>query len=342
MQVAVTGGRGFICGEIVRQLLEEYDVEHIYVIDNNSKHSTKNDLPYSGDDPRVSFINYDLTEVVHNIRHYKHLANIFSKCDYIIHGAAVIGGIKLFHDLPYTIISENDAILQGVLDPLIHLTSRPKFTYISSSMVYESTTIYPSQERDTNIIPIPMSSYGFSKLSGERYLDAFNREYGLDYVIVRPFNVTGCGEYPQTEVGMAHVTNDIIRKIHDGQGTEEYPLEILGDGNQIRHYTVLQECAAGILAATFLGQSGEAYNIGSQKGHTVNQLVQIIWHKMRPNQTLYKKHIDGYEFDVQKRVPNTCKAEHDFGFACKLTLEDTIKDTIQWTVNVLEEENVKA
>jgi nucleoside-diphosphate-sugar epimerase len=187
-----------------------------------------------------------------------------------------------------------------------------------------------------------MSSYGFSKLSGERYLDAFNREYGIDYVVVRPFNVTGCGEYPQTEVGMAHVTNDIIRKIHEGQGTKDNALQILGDGEQIRHYTVLQECAAGILAATFLGKSGEAYNISSKKGHTVNELVDLIWSKMRPNQKLHKKHIDGYEFDVQKRVPNTYKARNDFGFECKLTIEDTIQDTIQWTINVLKEENVTA
>ena len=162
--------------------------------------------------------------------------------DVCFHLAAKIGGIKYFHDYPATILNENNIMLANVFSAAV--LHKVKIVYISSSMVFERTTIFPTPEDAVFESPPPVTHYGFSKLVGEYYCRAFSEEHGVPYTICRPFNAYGPGEYPEDEPGIAHVIPDLARKVLRGQ----YPLEILGAGQQVRCYTYVTDVADGIVA----------------------------------------------------------------------------------------------
>ena len=126
-----------------------------------------------------------------------------------------------------------------------------KVTYLSSSMVFESTDRWPSKEGDERLVPPPLSSYGFQKLAVEYFARAAWDQYQVPYTILRPFNCVGIGESRalgdveidsgNVKLAMSHVVPDLVQKILEGQD----PLHLLGDGEQVRHYTYGGDLARG-------------------------------------------------------------------------------------------------
>ena len=245
MKVLVTGGVGFIGSEVVKQLLEKgYDVK---VADNLSKSESSVKEGYE-------FVKVDLTEKDKTI-------DAFKDVDVCINMAAKIGGIGYFHKYPATILSENNKIYSNTFDAAVKNNIK-RMIYISSSMVFESTDKFPSKEEHVEKIPPPKTSYGFSKLSGEWYCRAYKEEYGLNYSICRPFNAYGINEFPREEIGYAHVIPDLIKKILSGQ----YPLELLGDGQQTRCFTHVKDIANGIITVMESKRAvNEAFNVSSPR-----------------------------------------------------------------------------
>lgn len=326
--VVVTGGLGFIGSELVRQLEKRSDVGEIYIFDNASKHLRKsipeNCYPLDLSDPaNIPFISEFLKA--------KNISIVYSL-------AALIGGIKYFHDHPADILYRNNSITGNTLQAIVESKTDCHFTYISSSMVFETVDVFPTKESDLK--SIPASAYGFSKLVGEFLCEAYLRQYGVTYTICRPFNAYGCNEYPK-EVGIAHVIPDLIKKILDGQGTQDNPLEILGDGNQVRCYTHVSDIAHGIISATkhvlhptganlaYQGDSND-FNISCAKPHTVNEVAELIWTHIHGDKPLYRKYLPSFEYDVQKRIPDTTKAKKILGWEAQFTLEEELHTIINW------------
>ena len=169
----------------------------------------------------------------------------------------MIGGISYFHEFEYDLLSENEKIISSTIDTAIEVKNESnklkRVVYLSSSMVFESTTIYPTQESDLSKIPPPISSYGFQKLAVEYFARSAYSQYGLEYSIARPFNAVGIGEVKaktkkdltesSKKLALSHVVPDLILKTLNYNGK----LEILGKGNQIRHYTYGEDLAKGIV-----------------------------------------------------------------------------------------------
>ena len=306
----VTGGAGFIGSEIVRQLLNRgYQVR---VADNLSKKDTQIDK-------RAQFIKVDLTNK-------EETNNVFTGVDICINAAAKIGGIGYFHKFPATILSENNKIYSSTFEAAVRNKIK-RMVYISSSMVFESAKTFPSKEEDIFKIPSPVSSYGFSKLSGEWYCKSFWDEYRLPYSICRPFNAYGINEFPEREVGYAHVIPDLIRKILDGQ----YPLEMLGDGQQTRCFTHVSDIADGVITASLhKNAKNEDFNIGTDKEIKMIDLAGGIWHVMGMQQPLKVKYTEGFKFDIRRRVPNVEKAKKLIGWKPKVKFENGLKEVIAW------------
>src|SRR5256714_2176144 len=109
----------------------------------------------------------------------------------------MIGGISYFHEFAYDLLAENERILAATFDAAIAGFTRghlQKITVISSSMVFESATTFPTPEGAQLLSPPPVSTYGFQKLASEYFARGAQEQYGLPYTIIRPFNCVGIGE----------------------------------------------------------------------------------------------------------------------------------------------------
>lgn len=310
LKFLVTGGAGFIGSEIVRQLLD--GGYYVRVADNLSK---KDSMP----DPRAQFVKVDLT----NKRDSK---KVFKDIDICINAAAKIGGIGYFHKYPATILSENNKIYSCTFEAAVE-ENISRMVYISSSMVFESAKKFPSFESDVNKIPPPVSAYGFSKLSGEWYCHSFWDQYKLPFSICRPFNAYGINEFPEREVGYAHVIPDLIRKIIVGQ----YPLELLGTGQQSRCFTHVSDIASAIIKIS-LNPNGrnQDFNIGSDQEIKMVDLARTIWYIMGIKKPFKVKFVKGFEFDIKRRAPNVGKVKKLISWEPKVRFEDGLKEIVAW------------
>jgi nucleoside-diphosphate-sugar epimerase len=213
-----------------------------------------------------------------------------------------------------------------------------KVTYMSSSMVFESTTHWPSVEGDERRVAPPLSSYGFQKLAVEYYARAAWDQYQLPYTIVRPFNCVGIGEgrargeveilSGNVKLAMSHVVPDLVQKVLKGQD----PLHILGDGNQVRHYTYGGDLASGIVdAMEHPAARNEDFNLSTAESTTVRQLAEMIWRKIKgPSAPLRLVSDDPFTHDVQKRVPAVEKAWQVLGFEATTSLDDMLDEVVPW------------
>ena len=147
--------------------------------------------------------------------------------------------------------------------------------YVSSSMVFERATEFPTTEEHLADCLAPRSAYGFSKLAGEVYTRAAHDEHGLRYTICRPFNAYGPGELPDAdEPGIAHAVPDLIHKALTGRR----PLEIFGSGEQTRTITHVDDIADGIVTAMASpAGENEDFNISASQELTVAELAALIW-----------------------------------------------------------------
>ena len=181
-------------------------------------------------------------------------------------------------------------------------------------MVFESTNTFPTKEKDLYKTPPPISSYGFQKLSVEYFARAANKQYGLEYSIARPFNAVGIGELKTVsdkklsknsqDLLLSHVVPDLILKIL----SSDKPVEILGKGNQVRHYTYGGDLAKGIvLLLTHPNAKNDDFNISTDVSTTVLELAEIIWNKLRPEKEFKYTTLESFEYDVQKEFPRLIK-----------------------------------
>lgn len=329
MIVGVTGSAGFISGYLVEVLLKKG--HQVIGVDNFSKYGIVR-KSYDNN-PNYKFIKGD-------VKDSELLEKIFKDCDHLVAGAAKIGGISYFHKFAYDLLSENEKITASTFDAAIKLFSQKrlkKITVISSSMVFESASKFPTPEDAIYFFPPPKSSYGFQKLSTEYFAKAAWEQYKLPYTIVRPFNCVGLGEYKaktdlsvksgNINLAMSHVLPDLVQKILKKQD----PLHILGNGRQIRHYTFGGDLAEGIYKAIFSKKAiNNDFNLSSDKSTTVLQLAKIVWKKINPGKPFRYICDKPFEYDVQKRIPDTSKAKKILNFEATTSLENVVDQMIPW------------
>lgn len=330
MKVLVTGSAGFIGGYIVEELLAQGF--EVVGIDNLSKYGPVSHS-YEGD-PAFSFVQGDAKDV-------PLMTELMADVDYVIAGAAMIGGISYFHTYAYDLLAENERIIASTCDAAIATVQAGgplrRVVYLSSSMVFESTDRWPSVEGDQRLVPPPFSSYGFQKLAVEYFAKAAWDQYRVPYVICRPFNCVGIGERRalgdvaiqsgNVTLAMSHVVPDLVHKVLAGQD----PLHLLGDGSQVRHYTYGADLARGIvLAMTHPDAEGEDFNLSTAESTTVVELAQVIWRKVNGDRPFRYVSDSPFEHDVQRRVPSTEKAERVLGFTADTSLSDMLDEVIPW------------
>jgi UDP-glucose 4-epimerase len=339
-QVLVTGSAGFIGGYVVEHLL---NLGHDVVgLDDYSKYGL---VARSYDrHPRYRFVRGDARDA-------DLLARLLRGCDYLVAGAAMIGGISYFHAYAYDLLATNERIIAATCDAAIRARREGtlrKVVYLSSSMVFESADRWPSAEGDQHQIPPPRSSYGFQKLAVEYFAHAAWDQYGVPFTIVRPFNCVGVGEgralgqaevvSGNVELAMSHVVPDLVAKIVKGQD----PLHLLGDGSQVRHYTYGGDLARGIaLAMEHEAAHNQDFNLSSARSTTVLELAALIWRKIKGCESPLRWVSDEpFEHDIQRRVPDIAKARSVLGFEATTTLDQMLDEVIPWVTAAVREERL--
>ncbi|HEY3728985.1 MAG TPA: NAD(P)-dependent oxidoreductase [Solirubrobacteraceae bacterium] len=311
-RVLVTGGAGTIGSAVVRRLLRDPEWE-IRISDHRQP---------------PAWMREGCEMHLGDLRELEVARAALEGCSHVIHLAAIVGGIANFHKLPFTLTEVNNALTGAIVHAAIdHRVER--FTYVSSSMVFERATHFPTAEADLDTCPSPRSAYGFSKLAGEVCTRAAHDQHGLAYTICRPFNAYGPGERPDPdEPGIAHAVPDLIAKVLAGQR----PLEIFGTGDQTRTLTHVDDIAEGIVTAmSSPAGENEDFNISATREITIAELAGLIWEACGEDPAeLTLSHLPTFEVDVQRRWPSVEKARERLGWEAQIDLDRGLADTVAW------------
>jgi nucleoside-diphosphate-sugar epimerase len=329
VRVLVTGAAGFIAGYLIPELL---DAGHDVVgLDDFSKYG-QTAKSYDGH-PSYRFVRGDAKDV-------GLLRDLAGDVDQVVAAAAMIGGISYFHEFAYDLLAENERILASTFDAALaarregHLE---RIVVISSSMVFESATVFPTPEGAQLASPPPHSTYGFQKLASEYFAKGAWEQYDLPYTILRPFNCVGIGERRalrdaqvmsgNVKLAMSHVVPDLVQKVLRGQD----PLHILGAGTQVRHYTYGGDLARGIrLAMESPAAVNQDFNLSTEQSTTVLELAETIWRRVHGDRPLRYVSDPPFEHDVQMRIPDVRKAREGLGFEASTTLDEMLDEVIPW------------
>ena len=310
-RVLVTGGAGTIGAAVVKRLLA--DPAH--------------EVRVSDQRPAPQWMREGCEVHTGDLRLTQEARTATEGCTHVIHLAAIVGGIANFHRLPHTLTEVNNALYNAVIRAALELRVE-RFTYVSSSMVFERATEFPTTEAHLPDCPTPESAYGFSKLTGEVYCRAAHDEHELPYTVCRPFNAYGPGEVPDAEPGIAHAVPDLITKVLAGQR----PLQIFGSGEQTRTLTHVEDIADGIVTAMSSPAGlGEDFNIAAARELSVAEVARIVWDACGKDPADFAlEHLPSFAVDVARRWPSVAKARELLGWQARIEPEDGIAATVQW------------
>jgi UDP-glucose 4-epimerase len=310
-RVLVTGGAGTIGSAVVRRLLADPAYE----------------VRVSDQRPAPQWMREGCEVHTGDLRELAQARRATEGCSHVIHLAAIVGGIANFHRLPHTLTEVNAALYNAVVRAALEVELE-RFTYVSSSMVFERATEFPTTEAHLPDCPVPLSAYGFSKLTGEVYCRAAHAEHGLPYTICRPFNAYGPGEVPDAEPGIAHAVPDLIRKVLSGQR----PLQIFGSGEQTRTLTHVDDIADGIVVA--MGSPAglnEDFNVSASRELTVAEIARLVWDACGEDPDAFElEHLPSFTVDVSRRWPSVEKARTLLGWEARVSIEDGLAATVAW------------
>ena len=328
-KILITGSQGFIGSYLCAEFLSKG--YRVVGIDNFSKYG-----PLTR--PHDNHPNFELIEMDVIDLDPEKLPTQLLDVEYIIAGAAMIGGITYFHKYAYDLLATNERIMASTYDvaiKLFQLGILKRILVTSSSMVFENTEVYPTPEENVKICAPPLSTYGFQKLAVEYFAKGAFEQYKVPYTIIRPFNCVGVGEEDaigehevksgNIKLMMSHVLPDIINKILKGQD----PLHVLGTGEQVRCYTNGKDIARGVrMCLESEAAINQDFNISTPAATSVIELAQLVWDIINPDKDFAFVSDEAYEYDVQKRIPDISKAKNLIGFEADIDLETSVREVI--------------
>ncbi len=306
--IFITGGAGFIGSTLVGRLIED---NRVVVYDNLRRNALK-DQPFR-DHKNLEVIEGDILD-------FDRLSQAMQGADYIVHCAA-IAGIDTVIKSPVTTMRVNVVGSANVLEAASRLNRVERVVCFSTSEIFGQHA-FRSKEADsavTGTVGEARWTYGVSKLAEEHLAIAYHHEKWLPTTVVRPFNIYGPGQ-----VGEGALRNFIQRALDNA------PIEIHGDGTQIRAWCYVDDMVEGVLLVLRHPRAvGESFNIGNQRAVTTiyglaNTVIRVLGSKS-PILFSRKDYVD-----VELRVPSVQKSRELLGFEAKVDLEEGIRRTAEF------------
>ena len=306
--IFITGGGGFIGSTLAGKLVEH---NKVFLYDNLSRNSIKN-KPFK-DHPNLSLLEGDILD-------YSHLVDAMQGANYVIHCAA-IAGIDTVIKKPVNTMRVNMIGSANVLEAASQLPNLERIVCFSTSEVFGQQA-FRSNETDKTVmgqVGEARWTYAVSKLAEEHLAIAYHQEKGLPSTVVRPFNVYGPGQVGEGAM-----------RIFIQKAIKNEPLEIHGDGTQIRAWCYVDDMINGTLLAMEKPEAiGESFNIGNQKAVVTiyglaNAIIRVLDSK---SEIIFTK--KNYT-DVELRIPAVRKAKEILGFEAEVDLEEGIRRTAEY------------
>lgn len=306
--IFITGGAGFIGSTLAERLIAK---NRVVLFDNLSRNSLQ-DKAFR-DHKHLTLIEGDVLDL-HAVRSAMHGADIVVHC-------AAIAGIDTVIKKPVSTMRVNMIGSANVLDAAAGLTRVDRVVCFSTSEVFGQTAFRSSETDNTVMGGVGEArwTYAVSKLAEEHLAISYYKEQWLPTAVVRPFNVYGPGQ-----VGEGALRTFIQRAVRDE------PIEIHGDGTQIRAWCYVDDMVDGVLLAMAHPRAvGESFNIGNQRAVTTiyglaNTVVRVLDSKSKIS-FVRRDYVD-----VELRVPAVSKARDLLGFEAKIDLDEGICRTADY------------
>ncbi len=294
MRIVLTGGAGFIGSHVAAALLAQDPALDLAVVDNLS----------TGDRARLG----TLPATFHRRDVRDRLDDLLADTQAVVHLAA---SAAVPHSLAYP-LADAQANITGTVAVLesCRRAGVRRVVYASSAAIYGLPDRVPIRE---DAPTQPLSPYGLSKLTGERYVLLYNDLFGLDTCALRFFNVYGPGQRPDSSYSGV-ITLFTERLI------QHRPLRIEGDGQQTKDFIHVHDIARSVSLAALASSANGAYNIASGSPTSILDLAQtmlrvsgrtvpIEFHPPRPG-------------DTRQSVAAVQRAAQDLGFRAQVGLEE--------------------
>jgi nucleoside-diphosphate-sugar epimerase len=318
-QYLITGIAGFIGSTLAHTLVEQG--HEVRGIDNLSTGNLDNLADIRS---KISFQEMDLQDA----------AGMKSACegvDYVLHQGALASVPRSVKDP----LSSHESNINGTLNLLIAARDAKvrRIVYAASSSAYGDQPTQPKQE---DMLPLPLSPYAVQKLTCEYYIQSFYRSYGLEGVCLRYFNIFG----PRQAADSPY--SGVIAQFTFKMMAGETPT-IYGDGLTSRDFNYVENAvSANLLACTAPSEvaTGRVFNIGTGKSHTLNDVYAAIAGQLgfsaKPN---YGPERQG---DIRHSLADISRASKELGYQPKAQFHEGLQKTVAWYLEEKQKQEVAA
>jgi UDP-glucuronate 4-epimerase len=187
-----------------------------------------------------------------------------------------------------------------------------RVVFASSSAVYGTSERYPTSEAAP---PRPLSPYGITKLACEQLAFAYEREFGLDCVVLRYFNAFGPRQRP--DMAFTRIASALLEGI---------PFRVYGDGDQSRGWTYVSDVVAATAAAATSG--GGVYNVGGALEASLNDAIELLEQiSGRRLELVREPAVPG---DQRRTQADTTRIRSELGWAPQVGLEEGLLAQWEW------------
>lgn len=243
------------------------------------------------------------------------------KPEYVFLAAARVGGIGANAQYPADFMYENMSMEMNVIHAAWKNSCR-KLEFLGSSCIYPRMAPQPMPESCllTSALEQTNEAYALAKISGLKYCEYLNRQYGADYISVMPTNLYGPNDNYHPE--NSHVLPAFIRRFHEAKTNKVPEVVCWGDGSPLREFLYVDDLAELCVFLMNHYSGDETVNAGTGKEITIRELAEltarivgykgtISWDTTKPNGT-------------PRKLLNVQKAEK-LGWSYKTELEDGIR-----------------
>jgi len=217
--------------------------------------------------------------------------------EYVFLAAAKVGGIYANSNYPADFIYENLSIQTNVIRAC-HIYGVKKLLFLGSSCIYPRDCRQPMKETDllTGELESTNEAYAIAKIAGIKMCQAYNKQYGTNFISAMPTNLYGPND--NFDIKDGHVIGSLIAKFARAK-KENKPVELLGNGSAMREFLYSEDCADALVFLMNNYNSSEIINVGCNEYYSIQSLVynlsilfdydSIVWDISYPNGTLKKK-----------------------------------------------------